>query len=213
MKPKFRSARTWELTFSSGTPSALDSSLGDIVRRSSRPMMRTRSGCASALTIRGSSISSMGFVMRPREFASVRAVTRAFLESFQIVDELVLLGVCEPERTARYRVEVVEVDDLAQRLEDAVVHVGRGVAHVAQRRRVEALRHARRPRVVRRPAELRRELVVLRHVGVHDEIVGELRAAVAADAAALADEELLAGELALGEPALVVARERRLDRS
>src|SRR3954447_7076860 len=125
-------------------------------------MMRTRSGCASALTIRGSSISSMGFVMRPQECASVRARTRAFLESFQIVDELVLLGVGEAERSARDRVDVVEVDDLAQRLEDAVVHVGRGVAHVAKLWRVEPLRDARRSRVVRGPAELRRELVVLR---------------------------------------------------
>src|SRR3954451_24049907 len=113
-------------------------------------MMRTRNGCASALTIRGSSMSSMGLVMS-RESCSDGAPPQRLLQRLQVVDELLLLDLGEAERAARDRVAVVEVDDLAQRLEDAVVHVRRGVAHVAQLRRVEAPGHARRPGVVGRP--------------------------------------------------------------
>src|SRR5207247_2337163 len=112
-----------------------------------------------------------------------------------------------------------------ERLEDAVVHVGRRVLQVAQLRRVDERPLGDRNAAARRlrddPAAGRQRRRAgagvavpgrgLRHAGVVDEVVGELRAPVARDAAALALEQRLAALGGLGQRALVEARHRRVE--
>src|SRR3954447_989440 len=84
-----------------------------------------------------------------RDVSYLRGRTRpkpAELERVEVRDQVVHLLVGEVERRGRGGL-VVELDDLAQRRECAVVHVRRGVRDVAQLRRVERVRRVGGTRV------------------------------------------------------------------
>ena len=86
---------------------------------------------------------------------------------------------------------VVEVDDVGERLQAAVVHVGRGERDLAQRRRLElglvalVLRHVEAAEVL-----VRLRVGVPRDAGVVQLLVGEQRLEVAERAARLRPEDL-----------------------
>ncbi len=84
---------------------------------------------------------------------------------------------------------LVVVDDVFQRGEGAVVHVGRGPGQLAQRRRLERIVGGAQVDL------LAAALVGARQADVVEVAVGEGKAGMAADAAALAGEQLQAADL------------------